>query len=77
MLSLWEEVEVKRKIDVLVSLGKMKPSSLKNACRVTFLVKKDASRQFCGAYRPLNLQTKKYALLMLLVDDILTHLGKS
>jgi hypothetical protein len=76
-LFLWEEVEVKRQIDVLISLGKMKSSSSEYACKVTLLVKKDGSRQFCGDYRPLNLQIKKYALLMLLVADILTHLGKS
>jgi len=53
-LSYWEEIEVKRQIDALVDLGKMKPSNSKYACRVTLLVKKDGSRQFCGDYRPLN-----------------------
>ncbi len=43
-LSFWEEAEVKRQIDVLVELGKMKPSDSKYACRVTLLVKKDGSR---------------------------------
>jgi hypothetical protein len=49
-LSYWEEVEVKRQIDVLVDLGKMKPNNSKYACQVTLLVKKDGSRHFCGDY---------------------------
>jgi len=49
---------VKRQINVLVELGKMKPSDSAYACRVTLPVKKDGSRQFCGDYRPFNLQTQ-------------------
>jgi len=49
-LSYWEEAEVKRQINVLVKLGKMKPNSSKYACRVTLPVKKDGSRRFCGNY---------------------------
>jgi hypothetical protein len=45
-LSYWEEVEVKRQINVLVDLGKMKPNNFEYACRVTLLVKKDGSRFF-------------------------------
>jgi hypothetical protein len=54
-LSYWEEAEVKRQIDVLMDLGKMKPSNSEYACRVTLPIKKDGSRCFCGDYRPLNL----------------------
>jgi len=50
----WEEVEVKRQIDVMVDLGKMKPNDSEYACRVTLLVKRDGSRRFYGDYRPLN-----------------------
>jgi hypothetical protein len=53
-LSYWEEAEVKRQIDALVDLGKMKPSNSEYACRVILPVKKDGSRCFCGDYRPLN-----------------------
>jgi len=49
-LSYWEETEVKRQINVLVELGKMKPSDSAYACRVTLPVKKDGSRRFCGDY---------------------------
>jgi len=53
-LSYWEEAKVKRQIDALVELGKMRPSSSEYACRVTLLVKKDGSKCFCGNYRPFN-----------------------
>lgn len=38
-LSFWEEVKVKRKIDDLVALGKMKPSTSKYVYRMTLLIK--------------------------------------
>jgi hypothetical protein len=49
-LSFWEKIEVKRQIDVLVDLGKMKPSNFEYACRVTLPIKRDGSRRFCGDY---------------------------
>jgi len=70
-LSYWEEVEVKRQIDVLVNLGKMKPSNSEYAYRVTLLVKKDGSRHFCGDYRPLNAQTHRDSFPMPLVEDVI------
>ncbi len=76
-LSFWEEAEVKRQIDVLVELGKMKPNDSKYACRVTLPVKRDGSRRFCGDYRPLNGQTRRDAFPMPLVDDVISQLGKS
>jgi hypothetical protein len=75
-LSYWEEAEVKRQIDVLVDLGKMRPSDLEYACRVTLPVKKDGSMRFCGDYRPLNLQTRRDSFPMPLVEDVISQLGK-
>jgi len=72
-----EEAEVKRQIDVLVELGKMKPSDSEYAYRVTLPVKKDRSRRFCGDYQPLNLQTRRDSFPMPLVDDVISQLGKS
>jgi hypothetical protein len=42
-LSLWEEVEVKKQIDALVTLGKMKPSTSYYVCKATLLMKKNGS----------------------------------
>jgi hypothetical protein len=76
-LSYWEEAEVKRQIDVLVDLGKMRPSDSEYACRVTLPVKKDGSRRFYGDYKPLNLQTRRDLFPMPLVEDVISELGKS
>jgi hypothetical protein len=76
-LSYWEEAEVKRQIDAVVDLGKMKPSNSEYACRVTVPVKKDGSRRFCGDYRPLNAQTRRDMFPMPLVEDVINQLGKS
>jgi len=76
-LSYWEEAEVKKQIDVLVKLGKMKPSSSKYACWVTLPAKKDGSRQFCGNYRPLNAQTCRDSFPMPLMEDVISQLGNS
>jgi hypothetical protein len=76
-LSFWEEAEVKRQIDILVDLGKMRPNNSEYACRVTLPVKKDGSRRFCGDYRPLNAQTRRDMFPMPLVKDVINQLGKS
>ncbi len=52
----WEEGEVKKQIDALVMLGKMKPNTLENTCKVILHVKKDGNHELCGDYKPLNLQ---------------------
>jgi hypothetical protein len=70
-LSYWEEAEVKRQIDALVDLGKMKPSNSEYACRVTVPVNKDGSRCFCGDYRPFNAQTRRDLFPMPLVEDVI------
>jgi hypothetical protein len=75
-LSYWEEVEVNRQINVLVELGKMRPSNSAYACHVTLPIKKDGSRRFCGDYKPLNLQTRRDSFPMPLVEDIISQLGK-
>ncbi len=66
---------MKRQIDVLVELGKMRPSSSEYACRVTLPAKKDGSRHFCGDYRPLNAQTRRDSFPMPLVEDVIDQLG--
>jgi hypothetical protein len=76
-LSYWEEAEVNRQNNVLVELGKMRPSNSAYACRVTLPVKKDGSRRFCGDYRPLNLQTRRDSFPMPLVEDVISQLGNS
>jgi hypothetical protein len=76
-LSYWEEVEVKRQIDALVELGKMRPSSSEYAYRVTLPAKKDGSRRFCGDYRPLNAQIRRDSFPMPLVEDVIDQLGSS
>jgi hypothetical protein len=55
-LFFWEEGEVKKQIDALVMLGKMKPNTLKYTCKVTLHVKKDGNHKLCGDCKPLNLQ---------------------
>lgn len=55
----------------------MKTNMFEYACRVTLRLKKDGNCKFCGDYHPLNQQTLKDAFTMLLVDDVLTQLGRS
>jgi hypothetical protein len=54
-LSYWEDAKVKRQINVLINLGKMKPNNSRYACCVTLPIKRDGSRRFCGDYQPLNM----------------------
>jgi len=76
-LSYWEEAEMKRHIDILVGLGKMRPSDSEYAYRVTLPVKNNGSMRFCGDYRPLNLQTRRDSFPMPLVEDVISQLGRS
>ncbi len=41
---------MKKQIDVLVDLGKMKPSNSEYACRITLPIKRDGSMRFYGDY---------------------------
>ncbi len=68
---------MKRQIDVLVDLGKMKPNNSEYTCRVTLPMKRDGSRRFCGDYRPFNMQTRRDSFPMPLVEDVISQLGKS
>ncbi len=68
---------MKRQIDALVELGKMRPNNSKYARRVTLPVKKDGSRRFCGDYMPLNAQTRRDSFPMPLVKDVIDQLGSS
>jgi hypothetical protein len=61
-LSYREEAEVNRQINVLVELGKMRPSNSAYACQMMLPVKKDGRSQFYGDYRPLNLQCRNPSL---------------
>ncbi len=63
---------MKRQIDVLVDLGKMKPINSKYAYHVTLLIKRDGSRHFCGDYRPLNMQTRHDLFPIPLIDDVIS-----
>jgi hypothetical protein len=76
-LSFWEEAKVKKQIDALMALGKMKPSSYQYACKVTLLAKKDGSHQFYGDYKPSNLQTRRDTFPMPLVENVWTQLSKT
>ncbi len=76
-LSYWEEAEVKRQIDALVDLGKMRLRFSEYACQVTLPMKKDGNKRFCGDYRPLNVQTRRDMFPMPLVEDVIDQLGKS
>jgi hypothetical protein len=75
-LSYWEEAEIKRQIDALVNLGKMRPNNSEYACWVTLPVKKDGSRRFCGDYWPFNAQTCRDMFSMPLMEDVIDQLGK-
>ncbi len=55
----------------------MKNSDSEYACKIRKLVKRDGTRQFCGDYRPLNMQTKKDSFPMPLIDDVLSQMGSS
>ncbi len=68
---------MKRQINVLVDLGKMKPNNSEYACRVILPVKKDGSRRFYGDYQPFNTHTYQDSFPMPLVDDVIIPLGKS
>ncbi len=68
---------MKRQIDVLVELGKMRPSSSEYAYWVTLPMKKDGSRRFCGDYRPFNAQTRRDSFPMPLMEDVIDQLGSS
>jgi hypothetical protein len=76
-LSYWEEAEVNRQIQALIKLGKMKNSDSEYACKIILHVKRDGSRQFCGDYRPLNMQTKRDSFPMPLIDDGFSHMGSN
>ncbi len=68
---------MKRQIDALVELGKMRPINSEYACQVILPIKKDGSRRFCGDYRPLNAQTRWNSFPMPLVEDVIDQLGSS
>jgi len=76
-LSYWEEAEVNRHIQALIKLGKMKNSDSEYACRVSLHIKKDGIKQFCGDYRPLNMQTRRDSFPMPSINDVLSHIGSS
>ncbi len=76
-LSYQEEAEVNKQIQALIKLGKMTNSDSKYGCRISQSVKRDGNRQFCGDYRPLNMQTKRDSFPMPLIDDVFSHMGSN
>jgi hypothetical protein len=63
---------VNKQIQALIKLGKMKSNDSKYVCRISLPIKRDGSKQFCGDYRPLNMQTRRGSFLMPLIDDVLS-----
>ncbi len=70
-LSFWEESEINKQIQALVAFNKMHPNISNYAYKGMLLIKKAESTHFCGDYWPLNLQSRKDAFPMPLIDDIL------
>ncbi len=62
---------------MLVVLGKMKLNTSNYACRVTLQMNKDGNHRYYGDYKTLNMETQHDSFPMLLVEDVLTQLGKS
>jgi len=48
------EEEVKRQVDVMVDLGKMKPSNSEYVCHVTLPMKRNVSGRLCEDYQLLS-----------------------
>jgi hypothetical protein len=55
----------------------MKNNDSKFACKVSLHVKRDGNKQFCGDYRPLNMQTRRDSFSMPLIDDVLSQMGNN
>ncbi len=53
----------------------MRPNTFEYAYKVTLPTKKDGNSQFCGDYHLVNMQTRRDAYLMPLIEDPLTWLG--
>jgi len=68
---------VKRQINVLMGLGKMKLSNSEYACHITLPIKRDGSKRFYGDHQPLNTQTRWDSFPMPLMDDVINQLGES
>jgi hypothetical protein len=47
----------------------MKNSDFEYVCRVNLPIKKDGNKQFCGDYKPLNMQIRRDSFPMPLIDD--------
>jgi hypothetical protein len=58
-----------------MNLGKMKPNSLKYACKAILTVENDDNMKFVGDYHLLTMYTRRDAYFVPLIDDVSNQMG--